>query len=43
MKNSHHVSGIASGLVDLDSKLLGFQNSDLVIIAGRPSMGPKVS
>ena len=39
MKNSDHVTGISTGLVDLDNKLSGFQNSDLVIIAGRPSMG----
>ena len=39
MKNSDHVTGISTGLMDLDNKLSGFQNSDLVIIAGRPSMG----
>ncbi|GAB4167184.1 MAG: replicative DNA helicase [Rickettsiaceae bacterium] len=39
MKNSDHVTGISTGLLDLDNKLSGFQNSDLVIIAGRPSMG----
>ncbi len=39
MKNSDHVTGISTGLIDLDNKLSGFQNSDLVIIAGRPSMG----
>lgn len=39
MKNSDHVSGISTGLIDLDNKLSGFHNSDLVIIAGRPSMG----
>lgn len=33
------VSGIPCGLTDLDKMLGGFQNSDLVIIAGRPSMG----
>ena len=39
MKNSDHVVGVSTGLIDLDSKLSGFHNSDLVIIAGRPSMG----
>jgi replicative DNA helicase len=39
MKNSDHVTGISTGLVDLDKKLSGFHNSDLVIIAGRPGMG----
>ena len=39
MKNSDHVTGVSTGLIDLDNKLSGFQNSDLVIIAGRPSMG----
>ncbi len=39
MKTSDHVSGISTGLIDLDTKLSGFHNSDLVIIAGRPSMG----
>ena len=33
------LSGLASGLRDLDSKLGGLQPSDLVIIAGRPAMG----
>ena len=39
MKTTGHVTGISTGLIDLDHKLSGFQNSDLVIIAGRPSMG----
>lgn len=39
MKMSDHVSGISTGLTDLDNKLSGFHDSDLVIIAGRPSMG----
>ncbi len=33
------VVGISSDFVDLDTKLGGFHPSDLVIIAGRPSMG----
>jgi len=31
--------GIPSGFIDLDDKLSGFQKSDLIILAGRPSMG----
>ena len=31
--------GLSSGFFDLDSFTQGFQNSDLIIIAGRPSMG----
>ena len=31
--------GVPSGFKDLDNKLSGFQKSDLVIIAARPSMG----
>jgi replicative DNA helicase len=33
------VTGVPSGYDDLDKMTAGFQNSDLVIIAGRPSMG----
>ena len=33
------LSGISSGIVALDEKTLGWQNSDLVIIAARPAMG----
>ena len=33
------LSGISSGFYDLDSLIQGFQKSDLIIIAGRPSMG----
>ena len=39
MKNNSRITGITTGLIDLDAKLLGFHNSDLVILAGRPSMG----
>ena len=31
--------GVPSGFSELDKKLSGFQKSDLVILAGRPSMG----
>jgi replicative DNA helicase len=33
------ITGVASGFVDLDEMTSGFQPSDLVIIAARPSMG----
>lgn len=33
------VIGVPSGLVDLDEMTSGFQDGDLVIIAGRPGMG----
>ncbi len=33
------VSGIATGLIDLDKKLGGLHKSDLIILAGRPGMG----
>lgn len=33
------VTGIPTGFADLDDKTAGFQNGDLIIIAGRPSMG----
>jgi replicative DNA helicase len=34
-----HLSGISTGLDELDRKLGGLQASDLVILAGRPAMG----
>jgi replicative DNA helicase len=34
-----HVTGVPSGYDDLDKLTAGFQSSDLVVIAGRPSMG----
>ncbi len=34
-----HLSGLASGLTDLDRMMGGLQPSDLVILAGRPGMG----
>jgi replicative DNA helicase len=33
------LSGLATGLTELDSKMGGLQPSDLIIIAGRPGMG----
>ena len=38
-QNKSQVTGLPSGFVDFDSKTAGFQPSDLIIIAGRPSMG----
>jgi replicative DNA helicase len=34
-----HLSGLATGLRDLDLKMGGLQKSDMVILAGRPGMG----
>ncbi len=34
-----HVSGLATGLRDLDKKLGGLHPSDLMVLAGRPGMG----
>ncbi|NYN63886.1 replicative DNA helicase, partial [Salmonella enterica subsp. enterica serovar Typhimurium] len=33
------LAGISTGLADLDAKLGGLHPSDLLILAGRPSMG----
>ena len=33
------VTGLATGFIDLDYKTAGFQPSDLILIAARPSMG----
>mgnify|MGYP001247977058 CR=1 FL=1 len=38
-KNEDGIVGVPTGLRDLDDKLGGLHKSDLVIIAGRPSMG----
>jgi replicative DNA helicase len=34
-----HLSGIATGLRDLDARMGGLQPSDLIVLAGRPGMG----
>jgi replicative DNA helicase len=39
VKREGHVTGVTTGLLDLDKKLGGLQPSDLIILAGRPSMG----
>ncbi|MFL2878883.1 MAG: replicative DNA helicase [Candidatus Pelagibacter sp.] len=38
-KNEEGIVGVPTGLRDLDDRLGGLHRSDLVIIAGRPSMG----
>lgn len=38
-KNDTDITGLSTGFSDLDSMTSGWQKSDLVIIAGRPSMG----
>ncbi len=39
MQSDRGVVGVPTGLKDLDEKLGGLHKSDLIIIAGRPSMG----
>lgn len=38
-KTKQTVTGVPTGFVDLDQKTSGLQGGDLVIVAGRPSMG----
>lgn len=38
-KRDGHLSGLATGLGDLDRLMGGLQPSDLIILAGRPAMG----
>jgi len=38
-KSEEGIVGVPTGLTDLDDRLGGLHNQDLVIIAGRPSMG----
>lgn len=38
-KNKGAVTGIATGFIDLDYRTAGLQNSDLILVAARPSMG----
>ncbi len=38
-KNEEGIVGVPTGLKDLDDRLGGLHESDLIIIAGRPSMG----
>ena len=39
MQNDQGLVGVPTGLTDLDEKLGGLHKSDLIILAGRPSMG----
>ncbi len=39
MQNEQGIVGVPTGLTDLDEKLGGLHKSDLIILAGRPSMG----
>ena len=38
-KNGGRVTGVSTGFYDLDYKTAGFQPSDLILVAARPSMG----
>jgi len=38
-KRNERITGVPSGYEDLDNLTAGFQNSDLIIVAGRPAMG----
>ena len=38
-QNDEGIVGVPTGLTDLDDRLGGLHNQDLIIIAGRPSMG----
>lgn len=38
-KSDSHITGIETGFTDFDRKTSGLQNSDLILIAARPSMG----
>ena len=38
-ENDSLITGVPSGYAEIDSVTSGFQNSDLIIVAGRPSMG----
>ena len=42
-KRSGHLSGLATGLDDLDRLMGGLQNSDLIILAGRPAWASRRS
>ena len=38
-ENDSSITGLSTGFTDLDKKTLGLQPADLIIVAGRPSMG----
>jgi replicative DNA helicase len=37
--SEHALTGLSTGFTDLDTKTSGFQRSDLILVAARPSMG----
>ena len=37
--NKKHITGVASGFIDLDNKTAGLHKSELILIAARPAMG----
>lgn len=39
VKNKAKITGLATGFSDFDNRTSGLQNGDLIIVAGRPSMG----
>ena len=39
MRNPNGISGLPTGLIDMDKLMGGLHNSDLLILAGRPAMG----
>ncbi|MDP2762967.1 MAG: replicative DNA helicase [Enterobacteriaceae bacterium] len=38
-ESNSHITGLSSGFIELDKITSGLQSSDLIIVAGRPSMG----
>ncbi|MDD4616069.1 MAG: replicative DNA helicase [Alphaproteobacteria bacterium] len=38
-KRDNHITGVTTGFTDMDRRMGGLQRSDLIILAGRPSMG----
>ena len=38
-REGHHVTGLPTGFAELDDLTCGLQNNEMIVIAGRPSMG----
>lgn len=38
-REKKHITGLETGFVDLDTRTSGFQKSDFIVVASRPSMG----
>lgn len=38
-RTGHHVTGLATGFYELDELTCGLQNGEMIVVAGRPSMG----